>query len=666
MLPETSHQIHHPHQTSPRKRRKRLRYVLATLLVVFLIVAGAAGVIGYRLASNAYAFKRAVSQAQASIASYDVNGAADALTEAHDSATVIGETLRWMPFLSRLPMLGDTYDTTLTTLDVGLETLTVAQSALDIAQEIVGAVDRARDLASPSFFEDPRPFHEFTDDEKRAALLAFSKAETDMRSMRIALALASQDIARLNATDIPVGEVQDVIVQMQEALPKLVTALDILTPFASVADEFAGLQGDRQFLILFLNNAELRPGGGFIGAYSLAVMHNGDIGDLTTDDSYTADAYVMFNPDYVLPPPYPLQEQLGVEDWYFRDAAWSPSFFETARDARQLLRQQLATGGKPVPEIHDVIGITPSFMEEVLKFVGPISVEGTTYTSDNFYDILQYQVEQGFVQDGITLEDRKDIISTVTNVMIDRLMSMSPSQWVPFFTLFDESLRQKEVAFASFDMDTQAHLEDASWAGVANPAQTDDAIMVVDANLGSLKTDPVVDRHETYSIVPNGNGYRATLKIAYDHNGSFDWKTTRYRTFTRVYVPQGSTLISVDGSMFNDKTKNPQNLPGTVKIEDALGMTSFGTFISIEPGEARTLTFVYDLPQTVVNAITRGDYSLTAFKQMGAGDNLLTLDLDFGTKLEAAEPAEDEDHFADQSYFYETPLSTDKVFRITL
>ncbi|MDQ5952287.1 MAG: hypothetical protein QG626_414, partial [Patescibacteria group bacterium] len=315
-------------------------------------------------------------------------------------------------------------------------------------------------------------------------------------------------------------------------------------------------------------------------------------------------------------------------------------------------------------EIHGVVGLTPSFISRLLTFVGPITVEGQTFTDENIADLLEYQVEKGFEANGIPLEQRKEIVSTLTDELVEKLLDLPPSSWPGLFKILHEGFDEKEFALMSFDDKTQTALEDNNWAGTLNAASADDVLMVVDANMAALKTDPVVDREVTYSIVKHGTGYRATTNIKYIHHGGFDWKTTRYRTYTRLYVPSGSTLISSSGSLRDDKTRNPGLVPGQITVENEFGMTSFGGFIAIEPGQSGTLSFTYDLPSSVVSAIDRGDYRLLAIKQLGAGDNLLTLNLDFDTTVTSAEPGEEVENFGDNRYQVTTELNTDKLFTV--
>lgn len=607
------------------------------------------------ISTRILALKQSIDEAQRAIATYDLSSAQLALDDAVAHTQDVEHALSWFSVFSWIPYVGDTYAAYMQAIHVAGEGFALGSQALAVASSVTDAIDRAHVGTSFTFLEDPRPYSDFSEDERRAALNAFAQSALSLRSLRVALALAQQDIERIHAEDLRIPQAISAMTRAQEELPKLVTALDILTPFASVARSLGGLNEETQFLILYLNNSELRPGGGFIGAYSLMNVREGAIANFSTEDSYFPDHFVEGSTSYHVYPPTPIAEQLGITNWFFRDAAWSPSFAQTAQDARQLLRQELAYGNQPIPDAHHVLGITPDFIEKVLAFVGPVTANGTTYTSENVYDLLEYEVELGFVNSGTAYEDRKLALKIVSETMIDRLLSMSPSSWISFFDLFDDELQKKHVALFSTDVETQAALADASWTGTVEPASVDDAFMLVDANLAALKTDPVVRRLIAYSIAPaSSGGYRATCSITYTHDGTRDWKITRYRTYARLFVPEGAALVESAGTV------------GETIIAHDLGMTSFATFLEVEPGESKTIRFTYDLPEATVHAIERGVYTLGAFKQMGAGDNLLTLDLDFGTNLVAADPGEDQENYGNTHYEYSTTLSSDALFRVTL
>ncbi len=127
-----------------------------------------------------------------------------------------------------------------------------------------------------------------------------------------------------------------------------------------------------------------------------------------------------------------------------------------------------------------------------------------------------------------------------------------------------------------------------------------------------------------------------------------DWRYTRYRAYTRVYVPEGSELVS-------------SNVKPDVYRE--LGKTVFGVFWVIEPGHTGDLVFTYKLPPSVADTLRDGPYRLTAQKQPGARRKL-TLDLSFGKNVVKATPAEDESDFGDAKYTYSDDWPESETFEI--
>ncbi len=73
-----------------------------------------------------------------------------------------------------------------------------------------------------------------------------------------------------------------------------------------------------------------------------------------------------------------------------------------------------------------------------------------------------------------------------------------------------------------------------------------DFLWIVDANLAAYKTDGKMDKKVTYALDAHDPSHpTATVTLTY-HNTTdhMDWRYTRYRSYTRIYVPEGATLIS--------------------------------------------------------------------------------------------------------------------------
>ena len=147
--------------------------------------------------------------------------------------------------------------------------------------------------------------------------------------------------------------------------------------------------------------------------------------------------------------------------------------------------------------------------------------------------------------------------------MKTRLYSLSSQEWPEVFEASQTALREKQMLLYSTDTEIQEVLVQVGWAGEIT-SETADALVVVDANLASLKSDPAVERSVAYELFQNASDqWLGRVSIRYTHNGSFDWKTTRYRTYTRVYLPVGTELLSVDGSLAQRQDPEPDTGHGT-------------------------------------------------------------------------------------------------------
>ena len=96
-----------------------------------------------------------------------------------------------------------------------------------------------------------------------------------------------------------------------------------------IYSQIGNSNGEKNLLVLFQNNLELRPGGGFIGAFGVVKMKNGKIADINVEDTGNFDK----NIPATMTPPAPLKDILGTESWKMRDSNWSPDFKTNAKKA---------------------------------------------------------------------------------------------------------------------------------------------------------------------------------------------------------------------------------------------------------------------------------------------------------------------------------------------
>ncbi len=430
----------------------------------------------------------------------------------------------------------------------------------------------------------------------------------------------------------------------------------------ALAPEVLGLYEPKTYLVLFLNNTELRPGGGFIGVYATIRVDKGEVEVLRVEGTEKIDHQTPASWNPVAPEI--LSDHLNVDKWYFRDSNWSPDFRLSSQKSLEFYRgeQGIASG-----DIDGVIGITTTVLEELLRITGPMTVQGINFTADNVIEKLEYEVEYGYDDRGLNFSERKQIIEPFMNELISHVKQDIFKNLNVYKKVGEELIEQKHIMAYSLDTELQKSIEEFHLEGGMKEVDGD-YLMWVDANLAALKTDHAIDRNLNYTITARpaaheteDTWYVGTATMTYNHTGVFDWRTSRYRTYARVYVPLGSKLISHSGSMAWDRS----NEPGEVDQGIENGKQWFGAFISVEPGQTKSLSFSYALPGSIRDEVKNSAYTLFVQKQLGTIKPGLTLGLDFDTNITSAKPAEEVEEWDDGVYKLESDLIVDRSFIVS-
>lgn len=416
-----------------------------------------------------------------------------------------------------------------------------------------------------------------------------------------------------------------------------------------------GFDEKRTYLLLFLNNTELRPGGGFIGTYAVIDVEKGRP---TVRVVEGADVLGGRAPESWQPTPPPiLKRELKVDRWYFRDSNWSPDFAASSERAVTFFAGE---GGEGAQDIDAVLAFTPTVVEKVLQKTGPITVEGITFTAENFTEKLVREVEYDFAKKGIPVEERKKIIQPLFEEMIKRAAFDFFKDSDSYVSLGQDLVSQKHILLYSNDAAINTNFAPLNPFGKVLETEHD-YLLWVDANLAALKTDHAMQRHLVYHLEPDSQQeqFKASATMHYNHTGKFDWRTTRYRTYARVYVPLGAKLTDA-------VIQTPYGSTEVRDIDQGIDHEKqwFGTFVEIEPGAKKAVKFSYTLPERIRRDVTAGNYQLDVQKQLGSVAHSLTLDLDFGTNITDALPAEKESDWGDESYKKDTDLLVDRQFNI--
>lgn len=459
-----------------------------------------------------------------------------------------------------------------------------------------------------------RNFIDMPEADKSLFLKMIYESEPELNGLK-----ANLDLALLNLNKIhKIGILWPIYSQISDIRQELFQASELLgktTPLIKLLPALAGYPSASRFLIILQNNDELRPTGGFIGVYGILESRNGEILSIDTDDSYHVDMPASLSDKWKTEAPAPLKKYLKVEKWYFRDSNWSPDWPTAAQDINDIFLGERAAIGTSTAPFTGIVAITPDLIGDLLNLVGPIVVRDQTYDATNFQPLLQYNVEVAYKDQDISSWDRKNIVDELMDELKSRLFKLSADKLGELIKIADNNIAEKNI---------QTYFLNSSWQGLAremglsgemkNPAS--DYLMVVDANLGAFKSDAVIKKDLSYIVNQSASGLNAAIRLDYHHEGGFDWRTTRYRSYTRVYAPLGSRLISLKG--VNEATADI-----SVTDDPRLNKTIFGFFWTIEPGTSASAVLSYNLPDRINVQMKAGAYELLVQRQAGSRINSL-------------------------------------------
>ncbi|MEX0597840.1 MAG: DUF4012 domain-containing protein, partial [Candidatus Paceibacterota bacterium] len=299
-------------------------------------------------------------------------------------------------------------------------------------------------------------------------------------------------------------------------------------------------QGEINYLVIFQNTLELRPTGGFIGNFAEITLDNGIIKDYTI---YNTNVFDYGKPGIDSPEPY--KNMLGIQQMQLRDANWSPDFPTTAQQIIELYKLEGGT-----KNITGVIAINASVLPEILDIIGPISINSIDkeLNSNNILLELQYELNFGFIEKGISRESRKEPVKDLA-FEIDNKISKSSifNLYILGETLLQQA-NQKQIMLWSKADDIQSKIAKLSWDGAININTQKDYLKVVDANLGALKTDYYMKRSIKKDVKVCGDKICSTIIITYNNTATESSPlNTDYKSYTRVLLPKDAFVDTVDG-----------------------------------------------------------------------------------------------------------------------
>ena len=330
-------------------------------------------------------------------------------------------------------------------------------------------------------------------------------------------------------------------------------------PILAKTSWLLGKDAPRNYMMIFQNDAELRPSGGFWTAYGTIKVDKGKITPSISDDIYALDA--KYNSTVPAPRPI-LAYHINVPYLNIRDMNLSPDY---PTDITQFLSIYNKISGDKT-KYDAVIGIDTTDLVDLVRVLGRVGVSGWGNFSaepdkrcDGCPQII-YQLED--IADkprNYLTTDRKGFMGPLMNSLLSNAMGSEKSKIGPLAQAALNDVLQKHVLFYFTDNDVQ---KAAVTAGIAGAITTTDAntdyVQLVDANMASAKSNLFITQKIKHEIISKDGKVEHKITVSYANpskasncnleKGDLCLNASKYRDWFRFFVAPGSTLTKMTGS----------------------------------------------------------------------------------------------------------------------
>jgi len=419
------------------------------------------------------------------------------------------------------------------------------------------------------------------------------------------------------------GKLKEVLSLVDEGT----TVIKESKPLLEKAPSLLGVDKPRTYLVIFQNDKELRPTGGFITAYSIMNVDKAKFSPVDSSDIYNLDA--KYKPTIEAPKPiidyikgpYVLSKNLRL-----RDMNWSPDF---ATSMKLFLDESSKVG---IENVDGIIAVDTQTLVNLLNVIGPIGVPGFGNFSTEIipecncaqviHELESFaDVEGPIVWDPAgtgkiiyappNSDNRKKIIGPLMNSIMSNALGQPKEKLPALFEAAFKSLTEKHVLFYLTDESEQSAVEGFRIAG--SVADYDgDYLLINDANLGGRKSNLYATQEVSQVVdIKKDGSVEKNVTITYKNPEKQDgWLNSVLPNWVRIYVPKGSELISIDG--LEDRSEPYVEFDKTV----------YAGYFELRPQGVIKVELKYKLPFKI-----SGQYQEMIQKQPGKDSPLYTIEL---------------------------------------
>ncbi|WP_243706336.1 DUF4012 domain-containing protein [Micromonospora sp. KC721] len=263
---------------------------------------------------------------------------------------------------------------------------------------------------------------------------------------------------RAVSTDGLLPEVRDALVGLRTEIDKLAGLLSGVSKGADLLPTLFGADGERTYLIVSQNLAELRATGGMFGAYAVVRARDGRL-DLVAQG--TAAKLQRFTPPVLPLGPETRRLYTDLPGIYPADVNLTPHFPTAAKLYREMVRRRTGVTAD------GILAVDPVALSYLLKATGPVAVPGyPTLTAQNAVRIL-------LSDSYLTLDlDNQDAFYAASAARVFDSVLRKGASPRELLSVFDRSIREGRILFWSARSEEQRKFVDNRISGVLPETET--------------------------------------------------------------------------------------------------------------------------------------------------------------------------------------------------
>ena len=545
-----------PGKKVKKNQHKILKVVGVIFSVIILLAVGlffTAFLPGKELIAQLESTKIEANKLQQSVNDKDLDQIKINLDNLKNHLGLIESSYSKLKLVGSLPVINNYYKD-------GQQALIIAKNGLETGDILIKAVEPYKDFlgikgGATSSTQTTEDRIEFLTQSIEGLVPYFDTVEQKVSQIQTSL---NQINASRYPEEIKGIKLRSTITQAQEMVDQGYKLVKDGKPLISKVSWLLGKDSPRKYLMVFQNDGELRPSGGFWTAYSTLTISNGKVTPGNASNIYDLDDKINSR----VPAPRLIKSyHINVPYLNLRDSNLSPDFPTNA----QIFLEQYTKAMGNKDKFDAVVAIDTQILVDLVKVLGKLDTRVGTFTAEPDKRcsgcpqiIYELQWMSGRPRDYIE-KNRKDFMNPLMSALLANVMGSEKNKMAPIIQTFFEDINKKHIMAYFPDKDMQEIGNLANITGkIVDTDKSVDYLHLNDANFASAKSNIFITQKIKHDInIKNGTAEHK-ISVTYTNpaagsncnleKGDLCLNASTYRNLFRFYTPIGSKLTKMTGS----------------------------------------------------------------------------------------------------------------------